>query len=84
MLQAGIRLLLGEVVLVFRGIAMRIIPDSIPDWDCPILFPYSPNAVIVGFIMIMMGSSIAMFILPTLHFQNHLNSLMVKFKFFTK
>jgi PTS system ascorbate-specific IIC component len=42
-----VRLLLNELVPAFRGIAMRIVPDA--PLDCPVLFPYAPNAVIVGF-----------------------------------
>ena len=41
-------LLLNELVPAFRGIAMRIVPDAKPALDCPVLFPYAPNAVIVG------------------------------------
>ncbi|MEJ8304038.1 PTS sugar transporter subunit IIC [Saccharibacillus sacchari] len=63
-LLAGVRLLLGEIVPAFRGIAMRLVPNAIPALDCPVLFPYSPNAVIVGFITTTIGSIIAMFFLP--------------------
>lgn len=63
-LLAGVRLLLGEIVPAFRGIAMKLVPDAIPALDCPVLFPYSPNAVILGFITTTIGSIIAMFILP--------------------
>ncbi|MBW4082610.1 PTS sugar transporter subunit IIC [Paenibacillus sp. S150] len=63
-LLAGVRLLLGEIVPAFRGIAMRLVPNAVPALDCPVLFPYSPNAVIVGFITTTIGSIIAMFVLP--------------------
>lgn len=63
-LMAGVRLILGEIVPAFRGIAMRVVPDSVPALDCPVLFPYSPNAVIVGFITTTIGTVLAMFILP--------------------
>lgn len=64
-LLSGVRLLLGEIVLAFRGIAMKLVPDAVPALDCPVLFPYSPNAVILGFITTTIGSIIAMFVLPT-------------------
>lgn len=64
-LMAGVRLLLGEIVPAFRGIAMKLVPDAIPALDCPVFFPYSPNAVILGFITTTIGSVIAMFVLPT-------------------
>ncbi|WP_316481599.1 PTS transporter subunit IIC, partial [Enterococcus faecium] len=63
-LLAGVRLLLGEIVPAFRGIAMKLVPDAIPALDCPVFFPYSPNAVILGFITTTIGTIIAMFTLP--------------------
>jgi len=64
-LLSGVRLLLGEIVPAFRGIAMKLVPDAVPALDCPVLFPYSSNAVILGFITTTIGSIIAMFVLPT-------------------
>jgi len=64
-LLSGVRLMLGEIVPAFRGIAMKLVPDAIPALDCPVLFPYAPNAVIVGFVTTTIGSVIAMFVLPT-------------------
>ena len=63
-LVSGVRLILGEIVPAFRGIAMKLVPNAIPALDCPVLFPYSPNAVILGFITTTIGTIIAMFILP--------------------
>ena len=63
-LLSGVRLILGEIVPAFRGIAMKLVPNAIPALDCPVLFPYSPNAVILGFITTTIGTIIAMFILP--------------------
>ena len=63
-LLAGVRLILGEIVPAFRGIAMKIVPDSIPALDCPVLFPFSPNAVIIGFVTTTVGTIIAMLLLP--------------------
>ncbi|MCT6866825.1 MAG: PTS ascorbate transporter subunit IIC, partial [Gilliamella apicola] len=55
-LLAGVRLLLGEIVPAFRGIAMKVVPNAIPALDCPVFFPYSPNAVILGFITTSIGT----------------------------
>ncbi|AYW46628.1 PTS sugar transporter subunit IIC [Tetragenococcus koreensis] len=63
-LLAGVRLLLGEIVPAFRGIAMKLVPDAVPALDAPVFFPYSPNAVILGFITTTIGTVLAMFILP--------------------
>ncbi|MGT2799094.1 PTS sugar transporter subunit IIC [Streptococcus marmotae] len=63
-LLSGVRLLLAEIVPAFRGIAMKLVPDAIPALDCPVFFPYSPNAVILGFITTTIGTLIAMVTLP--------------------
>lgn len=63
-LLAGVRLLLAEIVPAFRGIAMKLVPDAVPALDCPVFFPYSPNAVILGFITTTIGTLIAMVSLP--------------------
>lgn len=64
-LLAGVRLLLGEIVPAFRGIALKIVPNAKPALDCPVLFPYAPNAVTLGFVGTTIGSVIAMFVLPS-------------------
>lgn len=63
-LLSGVRLLLAEIVPAFRGIALKIVPDAKPALDCPVLFPYAPNAVTAGFVTTTIGSVIAMFVLP--------------------
>lgn len=63
-LLSGVRLLLAEIVPAFRGIALKVVPDAKPALDCPVLFPYAPNAVTLGFIGTTIGSVIAMFVLP--------------------
>lgn len=63
-LLAGVRLLLGEIVPAFRGIAMKLVPNAKPALDCPVLFPYAPNSVILGFITTTIGTVLGMFLLP--------------------
>ena len=65
-LMSGVRLLLAELVPAFQGISMKLVPDSKPALDCPVLFPYAPNAVILGFIFTTIGSIIGMFLTPML------------------
>lgn len=57
MLQ-GVRLLINQIVPAFQGISKKLIPGSIPAFDVPILFNYRPNAVIIGFIVAMITSTI--------------------------
>lgn len=78
-LLAGVRLLLGELVPAFRGIAMKIVPDAIPALDCPVLFPFAPNAVIVGFVFTTIGSVIGMFLYPMFGLPMILPGMMTNF-----
>jgi PTS system ascorbate-specific IIC component len=51
----GVRTILGEIVPAFAGIAERVIPGAVPALDCPVSFPYAPNAVLVGFLASVVG-----------------------------
>src|SRR5256712_9920491 len=51
----GVRTIIGEIVPAFAGIAERVIPGAVPALDCPIAFPYAPNAVLVGFLASVVG-----------------------------
>lgn len=57
MLQ-GVRMLIAEIVPAFQGIAEKLVPDAIPALDVPVIFPYAPNALLIGF-MVAMVTSIA-------------------------
>jgi len=50
-LLLGVRMMIAEIVPAFTGIQEKLIPNAIPAYDCPLLFPYAPNAVIIGFII---------------------------------
>ena len=60
---AGVRLLIGEIVPAFKGIADKIVPNAKPALDCPVVYPYAPNAVLVGFLSSFLGGIIGMVIL---------------------
>lgn len=60
---AGVRLILNEIVPAFKGISEKLVPNSIPALDCPIVFPYAPNAVLIGFISSFVGGIVSMVIM---------------------
>lgn len=57
---AGVRLVVAEIVPAFKGIAKRIVPHAKPAVDCPVLFSYAPNAVMIGFLMSFLGGIVTM------------------------
>jgi len=59
----GVRTILGEIVPAFAGIAERIIPGAVPALDCPIAFPFAPNAVLIGFLASVVGGLVGFTIL---------------------
>ena len=60
LIQNGVRLVLNEIVPAFKGIATKLVPNSKPALDCPIVFPYAPNAVLIGFISSFVGGVVSM------------------------
>lgn len=60
---SGVRLIVGEIVPAFRGIAEKLVPGAIPAIDCPVVFPYAPNAVLIGFLVSFLGGIVGLFVL---------------------
>ncbi|MDK2819639.1 MAG: PTS transporter subunit IIC [Mycoplasmataceae bacterium] len=54
----GVRMAIGELVPAFKGISDKLVKDAKAAIDCPIVFPYAPNAVLIGFLSSMMAGII--------------------------
>lgn len=59
----GVRLVLNEIVPAFKGISEKLVPNSIPALDCPIVYPFAPNAVLIGFLSSFVGGIVSMIIM---------------------
>ncbi|HCT0379517.1 TPA: PTS ascorbate transporter subunit IIC [Staphylococcus pseudintermedius] len=60
---AGVRLILAEIVPAFKGISEKLVPHSKPALDCPIVFPYAQNAVLIGFFVSFLTGVLGMFVM---------------------
>lgn len=54
---SGVRMIINQLLPAFQGIALKLVPNAIPALDCPIIFNYKPNAVLIGFIVAMLSST---------------------------
>lgn len=60
---SGVRLVLAEIIPAFTGIATSLVPNAKPAIDCPVVYPYAPNAVLIGFLSSFVGGVIGMLVL---------------------
>lgn len=61
----GVRMFIGEMVPAFNGIGTRLVPGARPALDCPIIFNFAPNAVVLGFIGAFAGSLLWLVVIGT-------------------
>lgn len=61
---AGVRMIIAEIVPAFKGIADKVVPGARAALDCPTVFPFAPNAVIIGFLSAFFGGLCAIPLTP--------------------
>lgn len=71
----GVRMFIGEIVPAFKGIATKVVPGAKPALDAPVVFPYAPNSVILGFLggfvgalfwLVILGNTVSYVFVPTM------------------
>lgn len=63
----GVRLILAEIVPAFVGFSEKLVPNARPALDCPVVYPYAPNAVLIGFLFSFLGGLVGLFLLGQMH-----------------
>ena len=59
----GVRIFVAELAISFKGISDKLLPGAVVGVDCPAVFPYAPNAVILGFLVTTVSELIAVGVL---------------------
>jgi PTS system ascorbate-specific IIC component len=78
-LLQGVRMLIAEITPAFKGIAEKLIPGAIPALDCPVIYPYAPNALIFGLISGTIGQVVGMVVLALIGWPVPLPSMIAAF-----
>lgn len=78
-LLQGVRMLIAEIVPAFKGIGERLIPGAKPALDCPVIYPFAPNSLIIGLISGTIGQVAAMILLAVIGWPIPLPSMIAAF-----
>ena len=78
-LLQGVRMLIAEIVPAFKGIGERLIPGAKPALDCPVIYPFAPNSLIIGLISGTIGQVAAMILLAAIGWPVPLPSMIAAF-----
>jgi PTS system ascorbate-specific IIC component len=78
-LLQGVRMLIGEIVPAFKGVAETLIPGAKPALDVPVIYPFAPNALIIGLISGTIGQVVGMILLALIGWPVPLPSMIAAF-----
>jgi PTS system ascorbate-specific IIC component len=78
-LLQGVRMLIAEIVPAFKGVADKLIPGAIPALDCPVIYPFAPNSLIIGLISGTIGQVLGMIFLALISWPVPLPSMIAAF-----
>jgi PTS system ascorbate-specific IIC component len=78
-LLQGVRMLIAEIVPAFKGISETLIPDAKPALDCPVIYPFAPNSLVIGLISGTIGQVFGMIILALIGWPVPLPSMIAAF-----
>ncbi len=78
-LLQGVRMLIAEIVPAFKGVADTLIPGAKPALDCPVIYPFAPNSLIIGLISGTIGQVLGMIVLALMRWPVPLPSMIVAF-----
>ncbi len=78
-LLQGVRMLIGEIVPAFKGIGEKLIPGAKPALDCPVIYPFAPNSLILGMIVGVIGQVLGMVVLALIGWPVPLPSMIAAF-----
>ena len=51
----GVRMMVTEIVPSFKGISEKLVPGAMPALDCPVIYPFAPMGLLIGFIFSIIG-----------------------------
>lgn len=78
-LLQGVRMLIAEIVPAFKGIGEKAIPGAKPALDCPVIYPFAPNSLIIGLISGTIAQVVAMLLLALMKWPVPLPSMIAAF-----
>lgn len=78
-LLQGVRMLIAEIVPAFKGVAEKLIPGAKPALDCPVIYPFAPNSLIIGLISGTIGQIVGMVALALINWPVPLPSMIAAF-----